>query len=329
MRAPGAEEKGRLVGRTSIFLLAALFAMPTPAQVWPAKPIRWIVPFAPGGSNDVTARVVAERLVVALGQPVVVENRSGAAGTIGIELVAKSPADGYTLVSASDTIALAPHVYPKIGFHPLNDFTPVTQLARQPVVLAVHPSLGVSSLAELIALVKKKPGLAFASSGAGTQQHLVGEWFASLAGIQLTHVPYKGGGQAITDLLGGQIQLASLGAAPLTPHYKSGKLKLIAQSTAARSQSLPDVPTYREAGFKSLVVEQWQGVFLPAGTAKEIVTRLHTEIVKALAEPKVRERFAQNSLDTVVDTQQHFAARVREDYERYGRLVRELKISLD
>jgi len=315
--------------RSVVMALAIAWALPADAQAWPAKPIRWIVPFAPGGSNDVTARVIAERLAATLGQPVVVENRAGAAGTIGVELVAKSPADGYTLVSSSDTITLAPHLYPKIGFHPVRDFTPVTQLAWQPVVLAVHPSLGVSSVAELIALVKKKPGLAFASSGAGTQQHITGQWFATLAGIELTHVPYKGGGQAVTDLLGGQIQLASLGAAPLTPYYKSGKLKVIAQSTAKRSASLPDVPTYREAGFQGLVLEQWQGVFLPAGTAPGIVTRLHAEIIKALAEPRVRERFAQNSLETVGDTPQHFAAQVRNDYERYGRLVRELKISLD
>lgn len=321
--------RGKSVFRTLAVALALVWALPAEAQAWPAKPIRWIVPFSPGGSNDVTARVIAERLVAALGQPVVVENRPGAAGTIGVELVAKSPADGYTLVSSSDTITLAPHLYPKIGFHPVRDFTPVTQLAWQPVVLAVHPSLGVSSVAELIALVKKQPGLAFASSGAGTQQHITGEWFASLAGIRLTHVPYKGGSQAVTDLLGGQIQLASVGAAPLTPYYKSGKLKIIAQSTAKRSPSLPDVPTYQEAGFKRLVIEQWQGVFLPAGTPKDIVTRLHAEIVKALAEPKVRARFAQNSLEAVGDTPQHFAARVREDYEKYGRLVRELKISID
>jgi len=317
---------------SAMFLICALAlgaSGPADAQGWPAKPIRWIVPFAPGGSNDVTARVIAERLVQTLGQPVLVENRPGAAGTIGVELVAHSPADGYTLVSSSDTIALAPYVYPKLGFHPIKDFVPVTQLARQPVVLAAHPSLGVSSLAELVAFVKKNPGLGYASSGTGTQQHIVGEWFAHLANIKLTHVPYKGGGQAITDLLGGQIQLASLGASPVTPHYKSGKVKVLAQSTAVRSAGLPDVPTYEEAGYKGLVLEQWQGVFLPAGTPKEIVARLHAEIVKALAEPKVRERFAQNTLDTVGDTQQHFAARVREDYENYGRLVRELKISFD
>jgi tripartite-type tricarboxylate transporter receptor subunit TctC len=299
------------------------------AQVWPSKPIRWIVPFAPGGANDITARVVAERLVVSLGQPVVVENRAGAAGTIGMELVAKSAADGYTLVSSSDTITLAPYLYPRIAFHPIKDFVAVTQLGRQPVVLAAHPSLGVHSLAELVAFVKKNPGLGYGTAGAGSQQHIAAEWFARLAAIKLTHVPYKGGGQAVTDLLGGQVQLASLGAAPLIAHYKSGKLRLLAQSTDRRSPLLPDVPTYQEAGFKDLSIEQWQGVFFPAGTPKEIVARLHAAIVKALAEPKVRERFEQNGLEIVGDSPEQFAGVVRRDYEKYGRLVRELQISID
>jgi tripartite-type tricarboxylate transporter receptor subunit TctC len=310
-------------------VLTLAMAASAAAQTWPSKPIRWIVPFPPGGANDVTARSVAERLTQTLAQPVVVENRPGAAGTIGTELVAKSPADGYILVSISDTITAAPHLYPKLGFHPIRDFTAVTQLARLPVVLAAHPSLGVTSLAELVAFVKRNPGLGYATAGAGTQQHIAAEWFASLAGIRLTHVPYKGGGQAVTDLLGGQVQLAALGAAPLIPHYKSGRLRLLAQTTDARSPLLPEVPTFQETGFAALSIEQWQGVFFPAGTPKEIVARLHAETVKALAEPRIRERFAQSGLETVGSNPQQFAATVRRDYEKYGRLVRELKISID
>jgi len=306
-----------------------LWASTVFAQAWPSKPIRWIVPFAPAGANDITARLAAERLTRALGQPVVVENRAGAAGTIGIEFVAKAPPDGYTIVSSSDTIASAPHLYSKIGFQPLKDLIPVTQLARQPVVLAAHPSLGVNSVAELVALAKTKPGLGYATSGAGTQQHIAAEWFANLAGIELTHVPYKGGGQAITDFIGGQVPLASLGAAPLVPHYRSGKVKLLAQTTHTRSPNLPDVPTLEEAGFKGLVIEQWQGVFVPAKTPKEIVMRLNAEIVKTLADPKVRELYAQNGLEPVGNTPEQFAAIVRGDYEKYGRLVRELKIRID
>ena len=319
------------IGSFRSFLVCqlVLWAGTVSAQAWPSKPIRWIVPFAPAGANDITARLACERLTRALGQPVVVENRPGAGGTIGIELVAKSAPDGYTIVSSSDSITSTPHLYSKIGFHPLRDFIPVTELGRQPVVLAAHPSLGVNSVAELVALAKIKPGLAYATSGAGTQQHIAAEWFASLAGIKLTHVPYKGGGQAITDFIGGQVPLASLGAAPLVPHYRSGKVKLLAQTTRTRSPNLPDVPTLEESGFKGFVIEQWQGVFLPAKTPPEIVGRLNAEIVKTLADPKVRERYAQNGLEPVGNTAAEFAAVVRDDYEKYGRLVRELKITIN
>ena len=315
--------------RSSIVCLLALWAGTAFPQAWPSKPIRWIVPYAPAGANDITARLAGEPLSRALGQPVVVENRIGAGGTIGIEFVAKSRPDGYTIVSSSDSITSAPHIYSKIGFHPLRDFIPVTELARQPVVLAAHPSLGVNSVAELVAFAKTKPGLAYATAGAGTQQHIAAEWFANLAGIKLTHVPYKGGGQAITDFVGGQVPLASLGAAPLVPHYRSGKVKLLAQTTHTRSPNLPDVPTFEESGFKGLVIEQWQGVFLPAMTPREIVERLNAELVKTLADPKIRERYAQNGLEPVGNTPDEFAALVRGDYEKYGRLVRELKIKID
>jgi tripartite-type tricarboxylate transporter receptor subunit TctC len=308
---------------------AGLFGCPVAAQAWPSKPIRWIVPFAPGGTNDLTARLAAERLNRAFGQPVLVENRVGAGGTIGIEFAAKSAPDGYTILSCSDTIASTPHLYARLGFNPLKDFVAVSQIARLPVVLAVHPSLAVGTLAELVALAKAKPGLGFGSSGTGGQQHIAGEWFAKLAGIKLTHVPYKGGGQAVTDLIGGQVPLASLGALPLIPYHKSGKIKILAQTTRTRSASLPEVPTFVESGYKDLVLEQWQGVFLPARTPTDIVSRLNTEILKSLAEADVRERYAQNGLEVVGSTSQQFAAVVQADYEKYGRLVRELKIKLD
>lgn len=310
-------------------LVLALLTGSAFAQAWPSKPIRWVVPFPPGGSTDIATRTLAERLTQTLRQPVVVENRVGATGTIGVESVAKSPADGYTVLSASDSIASMPHLHSKLGFDPLKDFAPVTQLTRQPVVLAAHPSLGADSVAELVRLVKTRPGLAYASSGSGSSQNIVGEWFASLAGITLTHVPYKGGGQAITDLVGGQVLLASLGPGPLMPHYRAGKLKFLAQSSAARSASLPEVPTYEEAGIKGLVLEQWFGVFVPASTAKEIIVRLNAEIVQALADPKIRARYAQSGLEPVGGTPEQFAAVVRGDYDKYRRLVGELKIKSD
>lgn len=309
--------------------LLASFAVLAHAQPWPAKSIRWIVPYPPGGSTDIATRPVAERVGQALGgHSAVVENRAGAGGNIGIEAAAKAVPDGYTVLVAPDAIASNPHLY-KVGFDPFRDFVPVIQLARQPVVLAAHPSLGVSSVAELVALARQKPGLGFATSGAGSQQHMAGEWFAKIAGIRLTHVPYKGGGQAIADLVGGQVPLGSLGSSPLIPHYKAGRLKLLAQSTATRAPSLAEVPTYQEAGVPGLVIEQWLAVFVPAGTPAPIVQRLNAEIAKALGELGIRERYAQAALEPVGGSADSLARLLREDYEKYGRLIKELAIRAD
>jgi len=309
----------------AVLLFAAQAAL---AQSWPAKPLRWIVPYPPGGSTDIATRPLAERVGQALGAPGIVENKAGAGGNVGIEAAARSAPDGYTLLVAPDAIASNPHLY-KVSWDPFRDFAPVIQLARQPVVLAVHPSLGVSSVAELVAVAKQKPGLGFATSGAGSQQHMTAEWFARLAGIQLTHVPYKGGGQAITDLVGGQIQIGSLGSSPLIPHYKAGKLRLIAQSTATRAPSLPEVPTYAESGYKELVIEQWLGVFVPAGTPADIVARLNAEIGKALAEAAIRERYAGAALEPVGGSAEGLARQLRGDHDKYARLIKELAIKLD
>jgi tripartite-type tricarboxylate transporter receptor subunit TctC len=308
--------------------LAAAVCATAHAQSWPSKPIRWLVPFPPGGSTDIATRPVADRVGQALGGSSVVENRAGAGGNIGIDAAAKSAPDGHTVLVAPDTIASNPHLY-KLAWDPFRDFVPVIQLARQPVVLAVHPSLGVNNVAELVALAKREPGLGYATSGAGSQQHMAAEWFASIAGIKLTHVPYKGGGQAITDLVGGQVKVGSLGSSPLIPHYKAGKLKLLAQTTKARAPSLPEVPTYEEAGIKGLVLDQWLGVFVPAGTPPEVVARLNAEIGKALADGAIRERYAQAALEPVGGTPDAFAQLVRDDYAKYGRLIRELAIKVD
>ena len=299
------------------------------AQSWPSKPLRWLVPYPPGGSTDIAARPLAERVSATLGGPPgIVDNRSGAAGNIGFEAASRSAPDGYTVLVAPDSLASNPHLF-KVSWDPFRDFAPVILLARQPVVLAVHPSLGVSSLAELVAVAKQKPGLGYATSGAGSQQHMAAAWFAKLAGINLTHVAYKGGGQAITDLLGGQVQIGSLGSSPLIPYYKAGKLKLLAQSTSTRAPSLPDIPTYQEAGYKELVIEQWLGIFMPAGTPPEIVARLNVEIGKALAEPAIRERYAQAALDPAGGAPGELAKVLRRDYDKYARLIRELDIKLE
>jgi tripartite-type tricarboxylate transporter receptor subunit TctC len=203
------------------------------------------------------------------------------------------------------------------------------QLTRQPIVLGVHPSVGANTLAELIALAKAKPGMAYATSGSGSIQHMAGEWFAKLAGVQLTHVPYKGGGQAITDLLGGQVPLGSLGNTPLLPHYRAGKLRIVAQTSAQRSPSLPDVPTYAEAGLKDLVLEQWLGLFVVAGTPADAVARLNAESQRGLADAALRERYAQNGLEPVGGSTEQFARQYRDDYEKYSRLIKDLAIKLD
>ena len=311
--------------------LVALFALAMVpvaghAQDWPNRPIRFIVPYPAGGSTDVGARVIAEHLSKTLGQQVVVENKSGGSGTVGFDFAAKSPPDGYIVLIAPDQLVSAPHVF-KVGFDALKDFVPVIQLSRQPVVLAVNPKLGVGKLSELVALVKEKPGLSYATSGVGSQQHMVAEWFGKLAGIQLEHVPYRGGGQAINDLLAGHITLASLGSTPLIRHYKAGTLKLLAQSTAARSASLPDVPTYQEGGVP-LALEQWLGVFLPAGTPPAIAARLNAEMNKALQEAAVRRVFSESAQDPVGGTPEQFSKLVHEDFGKYDKLVRELNIKV-
>jgi tripartite-type tricarboxylate transporter receptor subunit TctC len=298
------------------------------AQDWPNRPVRLIVPFAAGGSTDVAARLVAEYLTRSLGQQVFVENRTGANGNIGIEATAKSPPDGYTILIAPDAITSNPHVY-KVNYDALKDLTPVIQLSRQPIVLAVHPSLGVNTLAELVALVKREPGLRYATgSGAGSGQHMVTQWFAQLAGVDLEQVPYRGGGQAINDLIAGHVKLGTLGSTPLIPHYKAGKLRLLAQTTAARSQSLPDVPTFQEAGIK-LTLDQWLGVFVPAGTPPAIAARLNAEIGKALAEAAIKQNLIQSAQEPIGGSAEQFARLVREDFEKYARLVKELNIKVN
>jgi tripartite-type tricarboxylate transporter receptor subunit TctC len=310
-----------------ILAILVLFSAFAQAQSWPAKPVRVVVAFAPGGSLDFVTRIVAERLSQDLGQQFVVENRAGANGNVGAEYVARQPADGYMVLASADALVSSAHVY-KLNYDPLKDLVPVVQFTRQPLVLAVHPSLGVNSVAELIEVAKKTPGLGYATSGAGSGQHMVGEWLARLAGIKLTHVPYKGGGQAITDLAGGQVKIGSLGSTPVMPHYKAGRLKIIAQTTAKRAPSLPEVPTYQEQGL-AIELDQWLGLLVPAGTPADVVRRLNGAAAKALALPAVQERFAPQGLEVATGSAEEFAKLYRSDYEKYARLVKELGIRAD
>jgi tripartite-type tricarboxylate transporter receptor subunit TctC len=319
--------KLRFVGL--ILAFASFASLTATAGEWPDHPIHFIVPFPAGGSTDVAARVVGDYLSHAVGQQVVVENKSGANGNIGIEYAAKSTPDGYTILIGTDAVSCNPHVY-KMDIDPLKDLVPVIELSHQPIALAANPSLGVTTLAELTELVKRQPGLGFATgSGAGSLQAMVGLWYAKLAGITLEQVPYRGGGQAINDLVAGHIKLGSLGTTPLVPYYKTGGLKLLAQSMAKRSPALPDVPTFQEAGLDGLVIDQRTGVFLPVGTPPEIATRLNTEINAALREERVRKIFNDQAQEPAGGTAEQYARMVREDSEKCARLVKELNVKVE
>jgi tripartite-type tricarboxylate transporter receptor subunit TctC len=319
--------KLRFVG----FVLALTTCAPLMAMAgaWPDHPIHFIVPFPAGGSTDVAARVVGDYLSRTLGQQVVIENKSGANGNIGIEYAAKSAPDGYTILIGTDAVSSNPHVY-KMDIDPLKELVPVVEISHQPIALAAHPSLGVTTLAQLTELAKKQPGLGFATgSGAGSPQAMVALWYAKLAGITLEQVPYRGGGQAINDLVAGHIKLGSLGTSPLVPYYKTGDLNLLAQSMARRSPALPNVPTFQESGLDGLVLDQRIGVFVPAGTSPAIAARLNAEVNAALGDEKIRKILVDQAQEPAGGTAEQYARLVREDSEKYARLVKELKLKVE
>ena len=327
MRLPHRRQCLRLAATAVALPVALRSAWP---QVFPARPVRIIVPFPAGGSSDVGTRIVAEHLSRSFGRQFFVENKSGAGGNIGIEAAAKAAPDGYTLLATGNDAAASALPDFKLGVDPLNDLAPVIQMSRQPVVLAVHPSLGVTSVAELVALATRTPGLNYAlGGGAGRLQHLVIEWFAKLAGIQLVRVPYRGGASAINDLLAGHVKIGSLGLTPVIPHYQAGTLRLLAQSTAARSSSLPHVPTYQEAGIQGLILDQWLGLFARTGTPPAITRQLNAEVNRALIDTGVHESLLKQAQEPVGGTAQQFLQLFRDDYSKYERLIRELNIKVD
>ena len=312
---------------TVLILAVTTFALPRTALAdWPERPVHFIVPYPAGGASDVATRVVTNYVSGRLGRRIVVENRSGANGNIGIEYAAKSAPDGYTVLVAPQDLSSNPHVY-KMTVDPLKALMPVVQILRQPMILAAHPSLGVGTLSELTALAKQQPGLPFGTgSGVGSSQAMVALWYAKLAGVTLKHVPYRGGAPAITDLIGGHVKL---GSTPLIPHYKAGTLKLLAQSTATRAPSLPNVPTFREEGFSELVLDQWIGVFVPTGTPEAIAERLNAAVNAALRDEGVRKGLADQAQEPVGGTAEAYARFVREESEKFGRLVKELNITIE
>jgi tripartite-type tricarboxylate transporter receptor subunit TctC len=316
------------------FLFAAVafaFAATAQAQAWPSKPIRYIVNFAPGGTTDILARMIAPKLAEALGQPVLVENRAGAGGNVGAEAVAKSAPDGYTIGAGTvSSHALNATLYSKLPFDPLKDFAPITMLATLPNMLVVHPSLGVNNVQELIALLKANPNkYSFGSAGNGTSQHMSGEMFKTMTGTSMQHIPYKGSGPMIPDLLAGQISMSFENITTAYPPAKQGRLKALAVTTRKRSFVAPDVPTMHEAGLAGYDITSWQALFAPAGTPREIIARLHAETAKALKAPDVAKRLEELGLDAGGMPPEELSALLRSDIPRLGKIVRDSGAKID
>jgi tripartite-type tricarboxylate transporter receptor subunit TctC len=309
-------------------LLGASFA--ALAQAYPSKPVHLIVPFPPGGPTDITGRTIAEKLQQRLGQPVIVDNRPGAGSIIGTDLAAKSPADGYTLLLGSNSIALQPLLQAKLPYDPQKDLTPVILAVRIPNVLVVHPSVPAKTVAEFIALAKAKPGtINYASVGNATGPHLFAELFRSLTGAQMVHVPYKGTAPAVNDLLGGQVQALFDSLATALPNIRAGKLRALGVTSLSRSKSAPDIPTLDEAGASGYEATGWFGVLVPAGTPPEIVARLNGEIGAILRLPDVEERFLKFGAESSGGSPADFARFIKSEQDKWGRIIRDAGIKAE
>jgi tripartite-type tricarboxylate transporter receptor subunit TctC len=293
------------------------------AQGYPDKPVRMVAPYPPGGTSDIIARILGQKLFDAWGQQIVVDNRAGANGSIGCELAAKSPADGYTLLIGNMTpIAANPSLYKKLGYDSLRDFAGVSLVAAGPNVLVVNPALPLKSVQELIAYAKANPGkLNFGSGGAGSPAHLAGEMFKSLTGVAITHVPYKGTVLSVNDLIAGQVQLVFSDAPPAVPHVKSGKLRALAVTGAKRTPLLPELPTVAEAGVPGFELDNWWGILVPAKTPKNVVNRINAEIVKSMQMADVKERFANLGVEAVRSTPAEFDAYIKSEYAKLARII--------
>jgi tripartite-type tricarboxylate transporter receptor subunit TctC len=307
-----------------ILIAAAVTAGGALAQQYPSKPIRLIVPFTPGGSTDIVARIVGQKLGEALGAQVLIDNRPGAGGNIGVELAAKAAPDGYTLVMGHiGTFAVNPALYARLPYDPIRDFAPISLVAMVPNMLVVHPSLPVKSVKELIALSRSRPGqLNYGSSGAGGTPYLAVEYFKLMAKVDIVHIPYKGAAPMIIDLIGGQLSLTITGIPPLLPHVKAGKLKALAVATSKRLPLLPELPTIAEAALPGYEATSWYGVLAPAATPKEIITRLNTEIVKAIARPDAAERLSGEGAEPATSTPERFGAFIKSEIVRWGRVIK-------
>ena len=306
-------------------------AMAQPDANWPSKPIKWVVPFPPGGAMDVIARTLGEKAGRTLGQPFVIENRPGAGGNIGADAVAKSPADGYTIMITSIGMATNKALYPRLSYDPVKDFAPISLLAIVPNVLVVNTAKTTDkSVADVVAHAKRDPGkLTYASAGNGTSIHLAGEVFASMAGLNLLHVPYKGSGPAVTDMLGGQVDLMFDSITSARPHIQAGKLRALGVTSAKRSATLPDVPTIAEAGVPGYEVSPWFAVFAPAGTPAAIVNKINAALIDAMKQPDTVAKFETIGAEPIGTTPQQLATHLDKELARWGALIKERNIRMD
>jgi len=318
-----------VVRMAMVGVLMAIAGSVAAQQAYPNKPIRLITPYPPGGATSVVSRLVGQKLTESWGQQVIVDNRGGGNTIIGSEAVAKSPPDGYTLLLVNSALVIIPNLL-SAPYDVIKDFAPVATVTSIGLILVLHPSVPASNLQEFIALAKSRPGqLNYASSGSGNSNHLVGELFQSLTGVRIQHVPYKGAGPGLTDLLGGQVQLYFASPPSAVPHIKSGRLKAIAVTGATRLSALPEVPTFTEAGLSDLNADSWQGILAPAGTPSAVIDKLSTEIAKILAMPDIKERLVSQGMAPFISTPEQFAMLLKSDFAKYAKIIKTANIKLD
>lgn len=305
-------------------------AAPGTDQAYPSKFVRFIVPYAPGGSSDVLARTLGQKLGEAMGQTFVIDNRPGAGSMIGTDIAAKATPDGYTIILSDMPHTINPSIYAKVPYDPIRDFSPITMIGVSPMFLFAHPSVQAQNVKDLIALAKAQPGkIAIASGGTGATTHLMAELLQSHAGIKLTHVPYKGAGPALTDVVAGQIPVTFTSMATAAPYAKSGRLRILGVTSAKRLPAYPEVPTFEESGVFGMVVEHWWGVMAPAGVPRTIIAKVHGAIVKAVNSADVRERFAALAVEPKTTTPEQFHALLETDVKRWARVVKDAGIKVE
>lgn len=319
--------------RTAIWILPLVIAVSAPvvgAQDYPTKPIRMVVPFPPGGATDILARILGQQVSESIREPVVVDNRPGAGGNIGARLAAQAPSDGYTLFICAVGVTISPSIYAKLGYDPVKDFAPVTLVASVPLIVVVHPSLPVNSMQELVGLARSQPGaLNYASGGVGTSGHLATELFKSMTGTKMTHIPYKGGGLAVTSVLGGETKVFFAGMPPALPHVKSGKLRPLAVTSVKRFPGLPSVPTIIETGFPNFEADNWHGILVPTGTPSSIVRKLNDVIVRSLQRPDVKAAFTEAGAVPVSGTPEEFGKYIRAEVKKWAKVVKDAQIRVE